>query len=71
MDQYTEEQKNKLVECCPQQVFEFNETGSTVVIRDAQACIFCKECIYTLEDFRRKPEVWSTYCLYLWYISHA
>jgi Fe-S-cluster-containing dehydrogenase component len=26
------------------------------VIVDASQCIFCKECIYTMEDFRRSPE---------------
>lgn len=32
------------------------EHSGAVVITDASACIFCKECIYTLEDFRRSPE---------------
>lgn len=32
------------------------EHSGAVVINDASQCIFCKECIYTLEDFRRSPE---------------
>lgn len=56
LDQYTEEQKIKLKDCCPQEVFEYDETASTVYVKDASACIFCKECIYTLEEFKRRPE---------------
>lgn len=56
LDQYTEEQKLKLVDCCPQEVFEYNEVGQTVVVKDAAACIFCNECIFTLEDFKSTPE---------------
>ena len=32
------------------------ENSGAVVITDSSMCIFCKECIYTLEDFRRSPE---------------
>lgn len=56
LDQYTEEQKATLVDCCPTEVFVMEENSGAVVIADASACIFCKECIYTLEDFRRSPE---------------
>ncbi len=56
LDQYTEEQKQTLAECCPSQVFEYDPETTTVVVKNPSACIFCKECIYTLEDFRRRPE---------------
>ena len=56
MDQYTEEQKAGLVECCPSEVFSMDENSGAVVIANASACIFCKECIYTLEEFRKAPE---------------
>jgi NAD-dependent dihydropyrimidine dehydrogenase PreA subunit len=56
LDQYTEEQKAALVDCCPTEVFAMEEHSGAVVITDVSACIFCKECIYTLEDFRRSPE---------------
>lgn len=53
---YTEAQKEQLANCCPSKVFEYDKDAQTVVIKDAPACIFCKECIYTLEDFRAAPE---------------
>lgn len=57
LDQYTEEQREILVECCPTEVFQLEEHSKAVIINDnGAACIFCKECIYTLEDFRRSPE---------------
>lgn len=37
-------------------MFEHDETTGAVKIRKAEDCIFCRECIYTLEDFRRSPE---------------
>ncbi len=56
MDQYSEEQKVALVDCCPTNVFAYNENTQAIYINDSQACIFCKECIYTTEEFRKKPE---------------
>jgi len=56
LDQYSEEQKTILVDCCPTNVFELDEITQTVKVRDAAACIFCKECFYTLEDFKQHPE---------------
>ena len=56
MDQYTEEQKIGLVDCCPTKVYGYNENTQSVFINDAQACIFCRECLYTLEEYRKKPE---------------
>ena len=56
MDQYTEEQKNILVDCCPSKVFTRDDITGAVIIIAASECIYCKECIYTTEDFRRKPE---------------
>jgi DNA-directed RNA polymerase II subunit RPB3 len=45
-----------LVDCCPRKVFEFDEYAQTVIVKNPSDCIFCKECIYTLEDFRNVPE---------------
>ena len=56
LDQYTEEQKTGLVDSCPTKVFSMDENSGAVVIANAPACIFCKECIYTLEDYRKAPE---------------
>ena len=56
MDQYSEEQKLELVNCCPQNVFESDENTGAVKIGRAADCIFCRECIYTLEEFRKNPE---------------
>ena len=56
LDQYTEEQKLALVDCCPTQVFDYDENTHTVVVKNPSACIFCKECLFTTEDFRRAPE---------------
>jgi DNA-directed RNA polymerase II subunit RPB3 len=56
LDQYTEEQKTALEECCPSQVFGYDENTKTVAVVNPSACIFCKECLFTTEDFRKKPE---------------
>jgi hypothetical protein len=56
LDQYTEEQKLSLVDCCPTKVFEFDEYTQSVMVKNPSSCIFCKECVYTIEDFRRQPE---------------
>jgi DNA-directed RNA polymerase II subunit RPB3 len=56
LDQYSEQQKQELVDCCPQQVFSYDEIHQTVKIRNADACIFCKECMFTTEDFRQAAE---------------
>lgn len=56
MDQYTEEQKVALEECCPTQVFTYDENTKTVAVTNPSACIFCKECLFTTEDFRKNPE---------------
>ncbi len=56
MDQYTDSQKIQLVESCPTRVFDIDESSGTVVIANAADCIFCRECVYLLEDFRAFPE---------------
>lgn len=56
LDQYTEEQKEALVDCCPTQVFDYDENTKTVSVKNPSACIFCKECLFTTEDFRKNPE---------------
>ncbi len=56
LSDFTEVEKKALVESCPRRVFEFDELARTVVIAQSAECIFCRECIYTLEDFRRSPE---------------
>lgn len=55
LDQYSEEQKNQLVESCPKQVFYLTEDNN-IIINNAADCIFCRECIYLLEDYRINPE---------------
>ncbi len=44
------------MDCCPTQVFDYDENTSSVVIRNPASCIFCKECVFTTEEFRRAPE---------------
>jgi DNA-directed RNA polymerase II subunit RPB3 len=56
LDEYTEEQKRGFVASCPQGVFGYDEITQSVVISNGMACIFCKECIYTAEEFRKRPE---------------
>lgn len=56
LDQYTEEQKKALVDCCPTAVFDQDESSGTVYVSNAVDCIFCKECIFTTEEFRAAPE---------------
>ena len=56
LDQYSEEQKVALVDCCPSRVFGFDPGAGQVIISNAVDCIFCKECIFTTEEFRRSPE---------------
>lgn len=56
LDQYTEEQKQALVDCCPTNVFDIDENSKSVTIAQPNECIFCKDCIYTLEDFRKTAE---------------
>ncbi len=59
LDQYTLEQKKGLVDCCPTSVFELEEVVGReprVIIRNAQDCMFCRECITTAEEYRSKPE---------------
>ena len=45
-----------MIDCCPQEVFDYDDIKKTVFIQDAQSCIFCKECIFTTEEYREKPE---------------
>jgi ferredoxin-like protein FixX len=56
LNQYSEEQKNTLVDSCPTKVYGYNENTQSVFINDAQACIFCKECLFTTEEMRKNPE---------------
>ncbi len=56
LNQYDAKQKQSIVEVCPTDVFEYDEESDSVVIRDASSCIFCRECLYQLEDMRAAPE---------------
>lgn len=56
LDGYTEEQRMAIVKSCPTNVFKFEETTKSVMVADQAECIFCKECLYTSEDFRKAPE---------------
>ena len=53
---YTNEQKKSLVKSCPAEVFAYDENAQTVVISNPSECIFCRECTYLMEEFRRHPE---------------
>lgn len=44
------------MDCCPQEVFNYDDIRQTVFIQDAQSCIFCKECIFTTEEYKKRPE---------------
>lgn len=58
LNQYSDEQKIGLVNSCPTKVFSFDDGSRSVFIEkgDEAKCIFCKECLYTLEEFRQSPE---------------
>lgn len=56
LNDFKEEEKKALVASCPKRVFDYDETARTVVISNAAECIFCKECLNTLEELRRLPE---------------
>ncbi len=56
MNDFKEEEKKALVASCPKRVFDYDETARAVVISNAAECIFCRECLNTLEEFRRLPE---------------
>ena len=37
-------------------MFKYDENIGTVTIVDASLCIFCKECTYLCEEYRKHPE---------------
>jgi hypothetical protein len=45
-----------LVDCCPTNVYGMDKSTGTVVVQNPAECIFCKECLYQAEEFRRFPE---------------
>lgn len=56
LNEYTEDQRMAIVKSCPTNVFKFDESTKTVTVAKQAECIFCKECLYTSEDFRKTPE---------------
>jgi DNA-directed RNA polymerase II subunit RPB3 len=57
LSQYSEKQKAELAECCPTKVFSYDGSAAVFIERgDESRCIFCKECIFTAEEFRPSPE---------------
>eukprot|EP00603_Paraphysomonas_imperforata_P009476 CAMPEP_0114437266 /NCGR_PEP_ID=MMETSP0103-20121206/13914_1 /TAXON_ID=37642 ORGANISM="Paraphysomonas imperforata, Strain PA2" /NCGR_SAMPLE_ID=MMETSP0103 /ASSEMBLY_ACC=CAM_ASM_000201 /LENGTH=212 /DNA_ID=CAMNT_0001607631 /DNA_START=181 /DNA_END=819 /DNA_ORIENTATION=- len=58
LNDYSTDEKQQIVESCPTNVFEFDPTtsGGTVMIAREAECIFCRECTYLMEDFRKAPE---------------
>ena len=66
MDDYTNAQRVALVESCPKEVFEledYNTNTNSATSRPNQVllvrpteCIFCRECLYLLEEYRKNPE---------------
>lgn len=45
-----------LVECCPANVYALDSSTNSVFLANPSDCMFCKECLYTIEDFRKNPE---------------
>lgn len=56
LNDYDETQRKKFVDSCPVKVFDYDEDSRQVQVRDAAACIFCKECVYLAEEYRKIPE---------------
>ncbi len=56
MSDYSDTQKKSLVDSCPTKVFTYNELTGTIAINNANNCIFCKECLFTSEEFKKFPE---------------
>lgn len=45
-----------LARSCPRNVFAFLPASRAVVLDNPQECIFCRECIHKMEDYRTTPE---------------
>ncbi len=56
MDEYSEEQKLSLVNSCPANVFTYDTHTESVLVVNPSDCIFCRECIFAIEEFRKRPE---------------
>jgi DNA-directed RNA polymerase II subunit RPB3 len=56
LDQYSQEQREGVVDCCPTNVFAIDESSKSVVIVKPSACIFCNECVFTVEEFRNTKD---------------
>lgn len=56
LNDFEEEKKRGLVEACPTKVFEFDEATKQVLLREPTNCIFCEECVFLAEDYRKVPE---------------
>jgi len=56
LNDFSSEDKHKLVDVCPKKVFEYDDNAGAIMIARPMDCIFCKECIYLGEDLRQKPE---------------
>lgn len=41
---------------CPRNVYEYDEKSQQVVVKNANACIYCKECLTTEAPFHDQPE---------------
>lgn len=50
------EKRKGLVDACPTGVFELDEATKQVQVIHPANCIFCKECIFLAEDYRKSPE---------------
>lgn len=44
MAQLPTEAKREFVSLCPRKVFDYSDQNEKVIIKDPEACIFCKEC---------------------------
>ena len=50
LDNYNAEEKKKLVDVCPTGVFRYDEDNDRLLVANESSCMFCRECIYHLED---------------------
>lgn len=56
INEYEEEKKKGIVVVCPTGVFELDEATKQLHVTNPTNCIFCKECIFLAEDYRKFPE---------------
>jgi DNA-directed RNA polymerase II subunit RPB3 len=56
MEKLSEDDKRAFVSSCPTSVYSYHEPTRTVVVEDAQKCMYCKECVVKANELRH-PEM--------------